>query len=127
MTFLSVTESYRLLGFARLSRAAAKAAAAKLRWWRVLSTSVDWSARAETCERCPMRVIHRRASYCGQPFLQQMERDDAVHGCGCPTVAKAKDPTEHCPIDARHQPARREHDGRCTCKWCALPTRATGG
>lgn len=69
------------------------------------------------CERCPMRVIEKNITYCGKPFLQLVVRDDAIHGCGCPVHAKAKDPTEHCPITLRHAPATRT-DSHCDCRWC---------
>lgn len=114
--------------FARLSRAAAKAAGAGLRQIGLMKQRVDWPARALACERCPMRVIHRKVSYCGRPFLHEFDRDPARDGCGCPTIAKAKDPAEHCPIDAAHRPAARDAEGRCTCKWCApLPSGPAGG
>lgn len=103
----------------RLSRAAAKAAGDRLRRLGVLQSRVDWPARARLCESCTLRVIHRGVSYCGRPFLHQVRRDEAVDGCGCPTIAKARDPSEHCPIDPSYQPAIRLH-GRCTCKWCTL-------
>jgi hypothetical protein len=106
--------------FAQISRAAAKAAAAKLRSAGLLRESVNWASRATVCERCPLRVIKCGVSYCGKPFLQQVERDPVVDGCGCPTRAKARDPREHCPLNTTHQ-ARREH-GACDCKWCALNT-----
>jgi hypothetical protein len=106
--------------FARLSRAAAKAAGARMRRLGLFRESVDWAARAQICERCPMRVIHNKTSYCGRPFLEDVDRDPAVDGCGCPTIAKAKDPAEHCPLDPFHRPAATNLAGRCTCKWCVL-------
>jgi hypothetical protein len=107
--------------FAALSRAAAKSAAARLRNLRVLParSRVDWTARAAACERCPMRVISRGVSYCGSPFLENVRRDPVLDGCGCPTIAKSKDPGEHCPLNARHQPASPYGQG-CDCKWCAV-------
>jgi hypothetical protein len=105
--------------FAALSRAAAKSASAKLRAMRVLPVRRDWAARAAACERCAMRVVSRGVTHCGTPFLQKVDRDPASDGCGCPTVAKAKDPNEHCPVNARHQPATNV-GGRCDCRWCAL-------
>lgn len=105
--------------FARLSRAAAKAAGDRLRQMGLLGVRINWAARAEACERCPLRVVHRNISYCGRPFLEKVDRDDALDGCGCPTLAKARDPAEHCPLDPSHRPARRIA-GRCTCKWCSL-------
>ena len=66
-----------------------------------------------------MRVIQCGKSYCGKPFLQLVNRDEALDGCGCPTLAKAKDPEEHCPVDPAFQ-ASHIIDGRCTCKWCRL-------
>jgi hypothetical protein len=111
--------------FAALSRAAAKSASARLRQLGVLRDRVDWPTRAAACERCPMRVISAGTSYCGTPFLRNVNRDPAVDGCGCPTIAKAKDPREHCPMTAGHQPARQQPArptssvARCDCKWCA--------
>jgi hypothetical protein len=104
--------------FRALSRAAAKSASARLRRLGLRSVATDWADRATICERCPLRVIHRGVSYCGKPFLKQVHRDEATDGCGCPTREKAKSPSEHCPIDPRHQPAQ-ELNGRCNCKWCA--------
>jgi hypothetical protein len=104
--------------FAALSRAAAKSAAAKLRGLGVMRIRADWSARATVCERCPLRVISGSTSYCGTPFLDMIDRRPAIDGCGCPTIAKAKDPQEHCPLNLRNQPATRS-GGDCDCKWCA--------
>lgn len=107
---------------ALLSRAAAKSAGAKLRQAGILPVKSDWAARAALCERCPLRVIVGKTSYCGRPFQQQISRDPTVDGCGCPTIAKAKDPTEHCPLDPRHRPASpaTHGNGACTCKWCCM-------
>lgn len=104
--------------FAALSRAAAKSASAKLRRMRVLPSAYDWPARAAACERCPMRVVSGNVSYCGTPFLRKMDRDPATDGCGCPTIAKAKDAAEHCPLDVRNRAATATHGG-CNCKWCS--------
>jgi hypothetical protein len=104
--------------FKRLSRAAAKSAAAKLRRAGMIATRVDWAARAAACERCPLRVVRRGVSHCGKPLLEQLHRE-ASEGCGCPTHAKAKDPGEHCPLTVRHEPAQTLA-GSCDCKWCAL-------
>jgi hypothetical protein len=111
--------------FAALSKAAAKAATARLRRLSVLPTRRDWPARAAICERCHMRVLHRGVSYCGRPFLHDIDRDAALDGCGCPTHEKAKSPDEHCPIDANNQPAQ-EIDRRCNCKWCSGPLADSG-
>jgi hypothetical protein len=104
-------------GFAALSRAAAKSAAGRLRRLGLLPESVDWARRASVCEACPLRTISRGVSYCGRPFLQQIDRNPAEAGCGCPTRDKAKAADEHCPIDERHWPAVQDAGG-CTCKWC---------
>ena len=114
--------------FAALSRAAAKSASAKLRAMRVLPVRHDWAARAAACERCHLRVVSGGATHCGTPFLQKVDRDPVSDGCGCPTIAKAKDPTEHCPLNARHQAATAV-GGRCDCKWCdgATPQPRSGG
>jgi hypothetical protein len=103
--------------FAAFSRAAAKSAAAKLRGLCVLANHRDWPARAAACERCPMRVSHAGVSYCGTPFLRRPLRDAGLDGCGCPTVAKAKDPAEHCPLNAANRAAGGA-GGACDCKWC---------
>ncbi|MBC7783751.1 MAG: hypothetical protein H7144_07915 [Burkholderiales bacterium] len=104
-------------GFIHLSRAAVKATAAKIRGAGLLRENVDWPRKAETCERCPLRVVQCGVSYCGKPFLQQIARDPVVDGCGCPTRAKAKDPKEHCPLTSDHLPAVRDNNS-CNCKWC---------
>lgn len=65
-----------------------------------------------------MRVVQCGTSYCGKPFLRQIERDQATDGCGCPTRKKAKDPAEHCPITRLGVLATRRETG-CNCKWCA--------
>ncbi|HEX3358450.1 MAG TPA: hypothetical protein VHS31_15865 [Tepidisphaeraceae bacterium] len=103
--------------FATLSRAAAKAASSRFRQMGLAPVRRDWPARASMCERCHLRVIVAGVSYCGKPLLRQVDRDPTLDGCGCPTLQKAKSPTEHCPLDLRHQPARIIA-GRCTCKWC---------
>ena len=101
--------------FATLSRAAAKAASARLRRLAVLPVRRDWAARAAVCERCHVRYVQRGVSYCGKPLLQDIDRDPATDGCGCPTHDKAKSPEEHCPLDARNQPAQSGAAG-CNCK-----------
>ena len=103
--------------FATLSRAAAKSAASRLRRLGILRESVDWARRATVCEGCHLRVIHDRVSYCGRPILENVVRDEAHEGCGCPTREKAKSPGEHCPLDWNHRGARKLPEG-CTCKWC---------
>ena len=110
------------LGFAALSRAAAKAAGARLRRLGALSTHPQWAARAAVCERCPVRVGRAGVSYCGTPFLNRLGADverDPADGCGCPTREKARDPSEHCPLDGRHRPAARA-GAACNCKWCEM-------
>ena len=107
-------------GFRTLSRAAAKAAKARLRAMGLGATAPDWPRRAEACERCPLRVVRLNVSYCGRPLLERVERDSESEGCGCPTHAKAKSPDEHCPLD-RSNRATAIVGGRCTCKWCNLP------
>jgi len=102
---------------ASLSRAAAKSAKAKIRSIGALQTHENWPARAATCERCPLRVIHNGTSHCGTPYLNKPFRTP-TDGCGCPTIAKAKDPSEHCPLTVTHTPATKLA-GQCTCKWCA--------
>ncbi len=106
-------------GFKALSRAAAKATAARLRALGRLTVHPHWQERAEMCERCPMRVIASGRTYCGSPFLQKIDRDPATDGCGCPTIAKAKDPSEHCPLTPRYTPATR-HASACDCRWCQI-------
>jgi len=112
-------------GFAALSRAAAKSAASRLRQLGILPESVDWARRAAVCETCHLRTIRAGVSYCGRPLLQQISRDAAQDGCGCPTRAKAKSPDEHCPLDRANQPAVQS-GALCTCKWCREATRHQG-
>ena len=102
---------------AALSRGAAKSAASRLRRLGLLPEAVDWARRAALCETCHLRTVRGGVSYCGRPLLQQITRDPAIDGCGCPTRAKAKSPDEHCPLDPRNHPAVQQAS-RCTCKWC---------
>lgn len=99
-----------------LARAAGKAATSKLRLAGFVPEANDWAAKAEVCERCPIRVVKCTVSYCGQPLLRNLVRDPVTDGCGCPTRAKAKDPAEHCPITPRHDASTGGPD--CQCKWC---------
>jgi hypothetical protein len=103
--------------------AVGKFAAARLRNVGAMKVHPDWQARAMTCERCPLRVISCGVSYCGNPLLQQIDRDPAVDGCGCACRDKAKSPSEHCPIDRHHQAAER-HGAECSCKWCSTEINA---
>lgn len=105
--------------FKSLSRAAAKAAGARMRALGGLRVHPDWQRRAEMCEQCPLRMIVKGRTYCGSPFLRKIDRDPAVDGCGCPTVAKARDPHEHCPLTPRFTPATT-HGSDCDCRWCAM-------
>jgi hypothetical protein len=98
-----------------LSRAAAKSAASTLRRAGGLSIHPHWSTRAEICERCPMRVLRRGITYCGDPLLEKIDRHPQ-EGCGCPTLAKAKSPSEHCPLTLHYTPADTHI---CNCKWCS--------
>jgi hypothetical protein len=105
-----------------LAGALAKAAGAmgrRVGWGRV---APNWEARAAVCEQCVLRVVRCGMSYCGKPYLAQIERDLVSEGCGCPCHEKAKTPGEHCPIDSRHQAADKEEAG-CTCKWCVALDR----
>jgi hypothetical protein len=83
----------------------------------LLPTRVNWVARATMCESCPLRRVHKGLSYCGQPFLDKIDRDPVLDGCGCPTRAKAQDPAEHCPITLRYVASTTAGD-TCDCKWC---------
>jgi hypothetical protein len=103
--------------FRSISSAMAKSAGARLRNLKLLPSSINWTARAEICERCPLRYISRGVSYCGTPFLNQIDRDPTTDGCGCPTRDKAKSPEEHCPLNTRHLAATKSRAG-CNCKWC---------
>ena len=94
----------------------AKAAAARLRGLGMLNVATDWERKAAVCERCPLRVVKCGVSYCGNPYLQQIDRDPAIDGCGCPCREKAKTPGEHCPIDRTYRPAALKEP--CTCRWC---------
>src|SRR4051794_36764927 len=120
---MSVFTCCRSDTFKSISWAMAKSAAARLRHFGVGGTAANWSERAAICERCPTRVVSRGISYCGDPFLERIDRIPLLHGCGCPTHAKAKDPSEHCPLDHSNQPAKLV-PSRCTCKWCTSPTVA---
>jgi hypothetical protein len=103
--------------FRSISAAMAKAASARLRSIGAGRTAANWADRAAICERCPMRVVRRGVSYCGTPFLQLIDRDPVVDGCGCPTRDKAMSPGEHCPVDRTFQ-LPVIFKGQCNCRWC---------
>jgi hypothetical protein len=113
---VSTFSHYLQLGGSVL-KAGVKAASASLR--APANEAVDWTTRAEACERCHLRVVQCGKSYCGRPFLQMIDRDLALDGCGCPCHKKAKDPKEHCPLTPRHL-ASTQAGGTCDCKWCSL-------
>jgi hypothetical protein len=100
-----------------LLEALGKFASARLRQVGALRVHPQWQARATICERCALRVVRCNISYCGNPLLQQIDRDPALDGCGCPCRDKAKSPSEHCPIDSRYH-AAQNHGESCSCKWC---------
>jgi hypothetical protein len=75
-----------------LGKAAAKSAASRLRRLGLLRQASDWASRASICETCHLRHVYKGASYCGRPFLQQIDRDNAEDGCGCPVREKARAP-----------------------------------
>jgi hypothetical protein len=99
--------------------AAIKATSAWARRFGFMETATNWGEKAALCERCHLRVVKCNVSYCGRPFLQHVDRDQSIEGCGCPCIEKAKSPDEHCPLDKCHLPAVNT-DGKCTCKWCSL-------
>jgi hypothetical protein len=107
--------------FVRLVQASLKASSAIVRSAGVGAVASDWPARAEACARCPLVYVQCGKSYCGKPFLKQIEREEHVEGCGCPVLAKAKDPAEHCPRNARFQPSSKS--ANCDCVWCATSKR----
>jgi hypothetical protein len=85
----------------------------------------DWQARAEICQRCPLVVVRCGKSYCGNPLMEEIDRDQPTKGCGCPVVLKAKDPQEHCPRDLHFNEPDRS--GECTCHWCVQLRGRSGG
>jgi hypothetical protein len=100
-----------------LANAVAKAAGAFIRRYGLTSVADGWEVKAAVCERCHLRVVKCGVSYCGKPFLRQIDRELAVDGCGCPCREKAKTPGEHCPLDGSNLPSLQA-DGACNCKWC---------
>jgi hypothetical protein len=108
----------------QILEALARFATAQMRRLGIGAISPHWQARAAVCEQCPMRVLRCGVSYCGKPFLQMVNRDPALDGCGCPCHDKAKSPSEHCPIDPSHRAATTD-GGHCTCKWCLEISRLT--
>jgi hypothetical protein len=113
-----------------ISRAAYKRSLALFRSFGATPTYPHWQARAEICARCPLAHTDGKTTTCGRPFLQQMGRRPE-DGCGCPVVEKAKDPAEHCPVDATLSPtptptlsptptptSTSTSTAACNCKWC---------
>jgi hypothetical protein len=78
--------------------AGAKKAASLIRSLGLVGVHPQWQARTELCVRCPIATSTHKGLFCGQPFLTHPHRKPE-QGCGCPILAKAKDPKEHCPVD----------------------------
>lgn len=107
----------------RLSLAGVKRVRSVFRDVGVGRVHADWQERVDICSRCPLCVVDRKHAFCGKPFLSKIDREEATDGCGCPIVAKAKDPTEHCPRDRVYNPSTK--DSACQCMWCtASATRS---
>jgi hypothetical protein len=104
---------------AAIASAAVKALSSFGRRFGLFNVADNWAARAAVCELCPLRVVQCGISYCGKPYLRQMDRTPSVDGCGCPCREKARSPGEHCPLDRFHRPAVNAGGG-CTCKWCSI-------
>lgn len=83
-------------------------------------TYPGWQARAEICARCPVAVTIKGHLYCGRPLLSDLHRRPE-EGCGCPILAKAKDPAEHCPVSPQLLAASQgaSPSSPCACKWCS--------
>jgi hypothetical protein len=112
--------------FASVAVAAGKSLTAWVRSRGIGGVARHWEAKAAACERCPLRWVQCGVSYCGKPFLQQIDREPSIDGCGCQCHAKAKSPGEHCPLDSSHRPARQGEAG-CNCKWCEIERAAETG
>ncbi|MGC4032284.1 MAG: hypothetical protein QM754_11245 [Tepidisphaeraceae bacterium] len=97
-----------------LARAAGKAATSKLRLAGFVPEANDWAAKAEICERCPLRVVKCTVSYCGQPLLRNLVRDPVTDGCGCPTLRQGERPVGALP---HHAPPRGQH------RRCGVPVQ----
>jgi hypothetical protein len=102
----------------RLSQAGFKRMGSVFRDIGVGREHPHWQERAEICTRCPMCVTEKRHAYCGKPFLKKIDRDEATEGCGCPILAKAKDPAEHCPRNRTFEASSKTHADTCDCVWC---------
>ena len=102
-----------------LTSAAIKKTASLFRSFGGSSFHPDWEARASVCARCPIAHRHGKHLYCGKPLIHQPVRPPEA-GCGCPIIAKAQDPAEHCPLTAQYLPTDLPTDTTsCPCQWCA--------
>jgi hypothetical protein len=102
--------------------AARKAAGSLIRRYGLAPVAQGWEIKAALCERCHLRVAQCSVSYCGKPYLRQIDRDPSVDGCGCPCHEKAKTPGEHCPLDGQNRPSVTS-DSACNCKWCTAANK----
>lgn len=103
-----------------LARAGAKKAASLVRALGMTGVHPAWEARTQICVRCPIATSTPKGLFCGPPLLTQLNRRPE-QGCGCPVLAKAKDPEEHCPVDAGLTGVpdpRPTPPTPCPCKWC---------
>jgi len=101
-----------------LSKAAARAAGARMRAVGVLRSADNWRTRLAICRTCLLRTVSNGVSLCGPPYLRQLHRTPA-DGCGCRCEDKAKRPAEHCPLTIQGRPLPTPHPAACTCQWCA--------
>lgn len=118
-----MADNVGMSALAVLSSAALKKTAAIFRSLGAAAQYPDWQGRTEVCARCPIAQREGRQVYCGKPLLHQIERR-AEMGCGCPVVAKAQDPAEHCPVTEQLVEAVGREP--CGCKWC-VAARAESG
>ena len=105
-------------GLSAWSRAAAKYASARLRDAGLAETDPRAQERLRVCATCPLRVEHGGVAHCGRPMhLRPFADPHALPGCGCPLSDKARDPSEHCPLDDAEAAAG------CRCRWCTASSR----
>lgn len=103
----------------RLTQAGVKRLGSVFRSGGMLSEHPEWKERLEICSRCPLSVVEKKHVYCGKPFLRQINRHEPTEGCGCPILAKAKDPAEHCPRNRLFDASTKTDADTCDCTWCS--------
>ena len=80
-----------------LSKAAAKAASARVRAIGLSRFDDQWTKKATICEGCPLRVVYRKTSYCGSRFSIRCRAMKRSMGADARPTTRLKTPVSTAP------------------------------